>query len=385
MMEITENFIAPLITLRHKLHSCAEISGQEQLTSKLILNFLSQCRTTEIRSNVGGCGIIAVFDSGVPGPVIMFRSELDALPITEANDMSYQSVQPGVSHKCGHDGHMAILCGLASVFETEPPSTGKILLLFQPAEETGQGAELIYKDDLFKEKPDLVFALHNIPGAPEGTVIVKDGTFSAAVNSIIIKLSGKETHAAQPESGLNPTQAIADILMFCHQLNNNDPAAKDFRLVTPIHTNIGSKAYGTAAGEGEMHFTLRAWDNERLRQLEKLIEKVVNNISSKRNLAFQVAYTQGFYANTNDREANEIVKKAAERCNLTIEEKETPFKWGEDFGFFTSKFKGCMFGLGAGADHADLHNPDYDFPDELIMSGVKLFYTISKLVTDKNV
>jgi amidohydrolase len=384
-MEITHDFIKPIIELRHQLHACAELSGEEKLTAGLIQTFLQKCKPSQVNCNIGGYGLVATFDSGKPGPVILFRSELDALPIHEINHVSYRSVKNGVSHKCGHDGHMAILCGLAAVLSEEPPVSGKVVLLFQPAEETGEGAEAVCKDAKFNLQPDLVFALHNIPGATEGLVIVKDGTFSAAVNSMVIRLNGKATHAAQPESGLNPANAVADITRFCDQLNNNDPASKAFRLATPIYLNVGSKAYGTAAGEGEIHFTLRAWNNDALRDLEKIIEEAVAKISAEAGLTHSISYTQGFYANTNNAEANNLVRKAAVDCGLAVEEKNAPFKWGEDFGFFTSKFKGCMFGLGAGIVQADLHNPDYDFPDSLIPSGVKMFYRISKLTTGKHV
>jgi amidohydrolase len=373
-----------LTTLRQWLHANPEISGNEKNTALYIQNFLSLLKPDKILTNLGGHGMLALFDSGNEGSSIMFRSEIDALPIQEINTFSHRSKFKNISHKCGHDGHTAILCGLAKKLSKHKISNGKIYLLFQPSEETGEGAQAVMNDPAFDIQPDFVFALHNLPGFKKGNVILKEGSFSAAVNSVIIRLFGKETHAAEPENGINPSMAISDILKIANSLNNYDISSTDFGIITPICLNMGAPAYGTAAGNGELHFTLRSWNDENLRKLENTLIKFSKSISKQYNLQTEHEFLQTFYANNNDKECVNTVKEVALDLNYEIEEKKYPFKWGEDFGFFTSKFKGCMFGIGVGENYPALHNSDYDFPDESIEQGINMFYGIAQKINTQS-
>src|SRR5690606_14323557 len=149
----------------------------------------------------------------------------------------------------------------------------------------------------------------------------------------------------------------------------NHPEKEDMRVITPVYVELGSKSYGISAGKASVHFTLRCWDDLKLRKLEKDIEQLATQHADRHRLDVSFEYTQTFHANMNNSEAVETVRKAAADNKLSITEKQHAFKWGEDFGLFTAKFKGCMFGLGSGEKCPALHNPDYDFPDELIQSG----------------
>jgi amidohydrolase len=165
-----------LIRLRHELHRHPEVSGQEQQTAERIKNYLLLLQPDELLTEVGGHGIVATFDSGQPGSALLFRAELDALPIQEINTFAHRSGVEGVSHKCGHDGHATILCGLAESLAKNKPRRGKVHLLFQPAEETGTGAAAILADPKFTTvKPDMGIALHNFPHHKLGSLMVKDG------------------------------------------------------------------------------------------------------------------------------------------------------------------------------------------------------------------
>lgn len=367
-----------LIHLRQLLHANPELSGSEENTAAYVTGFLKKLNPDEIITGIGGHGILVLFDSGKPGLTLLFRADMDALPIQEVNEFPHRSVVDGVSHKCGHDGHTTILCGLAEKLAAEKPSGGKVYLLFQPAEETGEGAARIVEDPRFTVKPDFVFALHNLPGYETGNIVVKDGLFSAAVNSIIIKLQGKTAHAAEPEHGYNPANAISEIIAFADTLNHNVPQDESFQLLTPVHIHMGSTAYGISAGEAELHYTLRSWDNDRLRKLESTLVNRSKEIATKHGLGLGIEFTQTFYANNNSRQANDVVRLAAKQNGFMIEEKNVPFKWAEDFGFFTSKYKGCMFGLGAGKKQPALHNPDYDFPDSITATGIHIFHSVIK-------
>ena len=284
-----------LIHLRQLLHANPELSGCEENTAAYVSGFLKKLNPDEIITGIGGHGILVLFDSGKPGPVLLFRADMDALPIQELNEFPHRSVVDGVSHKCGHDGHTTILCGLAEKLAEQKPASGKVYLLFQPAEETGEGAAKVVEDSKFNIKPDFVFALHNLPGYETGNIVVKDGLFSAAVNSIIIKLKGKTAHAAEPEFGFNPANAISEIIGFADKLNHNVPEDENFQLLTPVHINMGTTAYGISAGEAELHYTLRCWDNDRLRKLESTLINQSKEIAAKYGLKFDHEFTQTFY------------------------------------------------------------------------------------------
>lgn len=366
---------------RKKLHERPELSGNEYETQKYILDFLSQY-TRAKASTVGGTGVLAIFEGKAKGPTILLRADIDALPIEETNEFSYKSRKPGISHKCGHDGHTAILLGIAYLLAQNPLQKGRVVLLFQPSEETGEGAQMVLSDPSFRDlEVDWAFALHNLPGFKKHRIIVKEGTFSGKVKSLVIRLKGKTAHAAEPEKGHNPALAIAEILQFVDAHTHNHPESKDFFLNTPIYLQMGEKAYGVSAGSGEAHFTMRCWSAELMEKNCELLEEFVLKQCKKHNLQAEFEWFQEFYSNVNHPEAVRVIEKVAGLKALSVETITSPFKWGEDFGLFTQRFKGAMFGLGAGKEAPALHNPDYDFPDEIALTGINMFYGIIKEIT----
>lgn len=377
-MPISSQERSKLLQLRHQLHQNPELSGQEYQTAQIISQTLRALKPDQIWENIGQTGIVALFDSGHTGPMLLFRAELDALPIQEINDFPYRSINPGISHKCGHDGHSTILIGLAQELAQQRPVKGAVLLLFQPAEETGAGAKAMLEDPSWKNipKPDLVFALHNLPGSPLGNIILKDGAISASVRSMIIKLQGKTAHAAEPENGHNPALPIAKMLQHFDQLSNNELDRSDFCVITPVHIKVGEKAYGVAAGYGEIHLTIRTWTETQMQVLIRQLKEIIEREVQGQSLQFEIDWTDIFVGNSNDSQAAELVRLAAKQLNYQVEEKIHPLKWGEDFGYFTQRFPGAFMGLGAGENCPALHNPDYDFPDELLDYGVQLFIAI---------
>jgi amidohydrolase len=269
-----------LIQLRKELHQHPEVSGNESKTAERVLNFLNKYRPSQIITNLGGHGILAIYNGKESGKSVLFRCELDALPIQEINSFNHKSVSDGVSHKCGHDGHIAILCGVAKTLYENTLEKGTVFLLFQPAEEDGNGAKRVLNDFKFKNiKPNYAFALHNLPGFKKHQIIVKENTFTCAVNSIIIKLSGKTSHAGEPENGINPSLAIAEIIQVFNSKINATVSKNDYCLITPIHINLGEKAYGVSAGYGEIHFTVRSNSNSQMRTVEADLENTAITIA----------------------------------------------------------------------------------------------------------
>ncbi len=372
------NFIDELIRFRRVLHQNAELSGKEEATPKLVLDFLGAGAPASVIQGLGGNGMAIVYDSQREGPTTVFRCELDALPIQETNTFLHRSKNVGISHKCGHDGHMAIVTGLGKMLHTTPPTKGRIVLLYQPAEETGTGAEAVLNDQRFTElSPDYIYALHNLPQLQKHAVFIKSGPFAAASGGVIVNLFGATSHAAEPENGRSPAIALSELIK-TFTLLPKKIQFKDFTTITVVHALLGEKAFGVTPGYAEMRATLRTFLEE---DMSRLVDEVVDearSISSKERLMHEVAFTEVFPATVNDKEAVNIVTDCAKQSNFDVVLTDRPFKWSEDFGFFLKRYKGALFGLGAGEDTPSLHNDDYDFPDDLIPTGVQLFYNIAK-------
>jgi amidohydrolase len=373
-----------LIKLRKSIHSEPELAGEEKSTVEKVIKFISKFSPDETIKNIGGNGIAFIFKGKEEGASVLFRCELDALPIQEINDFDYISKFKNKGHKCGHDGHMTVLAGLAEQVSSNKDFKGKVILLFQPAEETGEGAGRMINDaKLSKIKPDYVFAFHNLPGYELNSILIRKGSFASASKGMIIKLTGKTSHAAEPENGINPSFAVAEIIKKLLLLPEKLKNKNDFILVTIIHASIGERAFGTSAGYAELMTTLRAFRNDDMRSLISESEEIVKKIASDQKLKVEISYTEEFPATVNDNECVEIIKNAAEKNNFSINEIKTPFRWSEDFGHFTDKYKGALFGIGSGENHPQLHNPDYDFPDEIIPVGVAIFHTIMNEILNR--
>ncbi|MFC2188696.1 amidohydrolase [Fulvivirgaceae bacterium LMO-SS25] len=365
--------IDKIIALRRELHKYPELSKEETKTSSKIQQFLTDLKVFEIYQ-ITETGFVAVLDTMVEGPSVLVRAELDGLPIKEKTDLDYTSAFDGKAHSCGHDGHMAIVCGLAMKLAENPPAKGRVILCFQAAEETGEGALEIIEHENFKPfEPDYVYALHNLPGHEKGLIVVKEGAFTAAVESVAIRLSGKTAHAAEPEQGHNPTWLIGEILSEVLRLQNTNAKSDSFCLITPVYIHAGEKAYGISAGDGEIHFTLRAFDNELLEKKKKELVKFVEDKAKAANLSADFEWMEPFTANINGKEAVKLITDACDELNIEYARISDPLRWGEDFGEFSSRYPGALFGLGSGKNQPALHNPDYDFPDEIMENGIAVF------------
>lgn len=370
-----------LTQLRRTLHQNPEIAEQESATAERILNFFDLLKPDQTFLNLGGHGLAFLFKGGNSGIRTLYRCELDALPIAEQGEKDHKSQVSGKAHLCGHDGHMAILCGLGERLAEQRPENGEVVLLFQPAEETGQGAKEVLADPRFGQiRPEQAFALHNLPGFPLHQVVMKTGTFAAGSTGITISLLGKTSHAAHPEAGINPAQAMAKLIQILPMLPEK---LEGFGLVTLIHAELGSKAFGTSAGAGSLSATIRAFDQEELEKLIHLAKEEAESIAKEYELKVEFSFQESFAVSKNDPEVTQLGKKVIQGMGLDIIEKAEPFRWSEDFGLFTQVCPAFLFGLGAGTNCPQLHEPTYDFPDELIETGVKIFEGIVRSIHGK--
>lgn len=368
--------------IRQQFHSLAEASGHEDKTSEFILRLLKEFAPTHIHTFPDNHNIIAIYDSGVDGPTLLLRGDMDAVGVDEHLALPYASRTPGYAHKCGHDGHTTILLGVAEQVHLHPIQKGKILLFFQAAEETGQGCgQLIQSDFLQSYNIDMVFALHNIPGIPLHSITCRTGSFTCAVISCEIKLDGQTSHAAEPEKGISPFRAATSITEQLLALNHPRLTDDNYQIVTLVESHIGETAYGVSAGHGVLRFTMRAKSEALLQALKRDTERIVQTeVAKTPGLSHEIRWLEYFAGGQNSAKAVDIVRQAASESGLTYIEKEVPFTWGEDFGLLTQHYPGALFGLGSGTNTPPLHHQDFDFPDEIIETGVKMMISISKLV-----
>ncbi|WP_114748669.1 amidohydrolase [Pleomorphovibrio marinus] len=365
-----------LAQFRKELHQYPELSGEEKETAKRVRSFLEAYEPDEWIDGLGKHGFAVSYIGKKEGPSVMFRAELDALPIFEKGSHKHKSTNEGVSHACGHDGHMAILCGLAMKLAQERPERGKVTLLFQPSEETGEGAESVINSTNFKKiSPEYSFALHNVPGYPLHQVILKKGPFNAASKGMIIQLEGRTSHAAHPEEGNSPGEAMSKLIVGLPQLSSG---ISDFSLITVIHAILGEVAFGTTPGEAKVMATLRTFDDQSMDTLTHHAENLTSLIAKEYGLKYNISYCEVFQTVENDPKAWEFVNEAAKQLKLKTKHVRIPFYWSEDFGQFSKVTQSMLFGLGSGKAQSKLHDGAYDFPDELLPTGSKLFMEVTK-------
>lgn len=366
--------LTQLIAWRHELHQAPELSGYEVQTAARICAWLATCAPDRILTGLGGTGIAAVFDGAEDGPTLGIRCELDALPIHEETDLSYASQTSGHGHLCGHDGHMVMVLGVAQALAAKRPERGRVVLIFQPAEETGEGA-IAYRAaaDFAAISPDIVLSLHNLPGLKLGEVLLPKAAANCASRGARIRLMGKTSHAAAPQDGLSPAPALAALMTELAALGTGGALDESFTLTTVTHAELGAKTFGVAPGAAELWVTLRAATNAAMAGLVHAVEARVAVLTAECGLRQEITYHDVFEACRNASEAVDLLAKSCEREQVSLQMTDRPQAFSEDFGQFGKSAQAAMFWLGAGEAHPQLHNPDYDFPDALIPIGTGIF------------
>jgi len=246
--------------------------------------------------------------------------------------------------------------------------------MFQPAEEDGSGAAAVVADPRFRQiAPDFAFALHNVPGLPFGQVALTEGPVNCASRGMRIVLTGKTAHASMPETGLSPVNVVAQLMPQLTALGKGGPLEEGFSMVTVTHARIGEPAFGVAPAHGEIWATLRTLTDAGMEELCASAEQLVLSAARKQGLSVEVSYDDIFHHCENAPEAVAHLREALEAEGVPYDRGDLPIRASEDFGRFGQKAPAAMFFLGAGEKHPSLHNPDYDFPDDLIPIGARVF------------
>jgi amidohydrolase len=362
------------IALRHELHAHPELSNHEVWTKKCLMDFIRTNTSLEIVDK--GDWFYAVYHSIEGKKNIGFRADYDALPIDEAIELPYGSKNKGVSHKCGHDGHAASLAGLALELE-KLGSPNNLFLLFQPAEETGDGAEKCLPF-IEENHIDEIYAYHNMSGMEYKSINVIDGTAHCASIGMTIEMTGTPSHASEPEKGRNPAFAIAKLIESVPELTapeNN----RGLVLCTVVQVAIGEKAFGVSASKGRLLLTIRALYDDELLRLKENLEKMAVELGEDQGLKVNFCYNDCFPGTVNHKECSNKIREAAKSKGLKLNEMSQAFRCSEDFGWYTKHTKGAIFFVGNGEDYPAIHTCQYDFRDGVIEAAVEVFKALAEV------
>ncbi len=370
---------AALIAFRRALHAQPELSGEEEGTAWAVAEFLTPTQPDEVIAEIGGEGVAFIYKGAAPGPTLMFRAELDALPITELSNAPYRSLRKGRAHLCGHDGHMAALAALGLGFGAKRPQRGRAVLLFQPAEETGAGAARVIADPKFDSiTPDFAFAWHNMPGLPLGRAALRRGPIACASRGMRAQLSGWTSHASTPELGRSPMTALSRLMPELAALGRGGALDADYQLVTVTHAELGERAFGVAPGRAELWATLRTMTDDGMGAIVDACERLVNSAGAAEGLRVEINYEDVFAHCENAPEAVDRLARALDAERIAWGPEGQPMRASEDFGRFREIAPTAMMFLGAGETHPGLHNPDYDFPDPLIAIAARVMMRVAR-------
>jgi len=362
---------AEMTEWRRHLHANPEFGFEENATSAFVAEKLRKFGLDDVVEGVGGTGVVGTLKRGTGNRAIALRADMDALRITEQGNPAYKSMNDGVMHACGHDGHTAMLLGAAKLLAEEGGFDGTVRFIFQPAEEWGKGALAMMADGLFERFPfDEVYGIHNMPGIPVGQFETKAGAFMSAEDNFEITLKGIGGHAARPHWGNEVLVAACALVTNLQTIVSRriDPADIGVVSVTELITDGTRNALpGTARILGDA----RSFRSEISERIEKQMRIIAEGTALAYNVEASVHYTREFVPLLNDSTlADQAMAVATDLFGETSVRVATkPMTGSEDFAQFLSRVPGCFVFLGNGKDSAPLHNPTYDFNDDGLVHG----------------
>lgn len=375
---LTPAIVKECVEIRRRIHGEPELSGQEWKTRDLVAAELAAAGF-EPRLFDPSPAVSALW-KGRPGArgVVALRADMDALPLLEASGLPYASRREGSMHACGHDGHTGILLGvakhLAAAGHVLPVD---VLLLFQPAEESGNGARRMI-DDGALEGHDVraVFGLHGWPDLPLGKVGVHGGPVMASADNFEVVVRGRGGHGAQPHHTLDPIQAAAQLVTALQSLVSRTVDPLESAVITVGHIQAGF-TYNVIPEECVLKGTLRTHDETLRRALKERVDALRKGLLGGLGLDSRIAWVEGCPATVNHPAMADLARKAVARAlgpDACVEPR--PTMAGEDFSFFLERAPGAYLWLGLGGERGPLHNPRFDFNDEALGTGMKVFLEI---------
>ena len=368
-----------MITWRHHVHAHPETAFEETNTTKFIIEKLKSFGINELYTEFAPTGVVGIIKGNKDGRWIALRADIDALDIIEENKISYCSTIPGKMHACGHDGHTATLLGTAKYLSENRDFSGTVVVIFQPAEENEGGARVMVENGLFERFPiEAVYGIHNQPNMKLNHFYVTHGPMMASYDVFEIKITGVGAHAAAPhlskDTILTATQIVNGLQSIVSR--NVDPLSSLVVSVTQIHSG---DTWNVIPQQAVIRGTVRTFDAQVQDMAENRIKQIATGIASTFEAKAEVDYQRRYPATINHAKQAEIAIKAAKyvvgETNVIID--PTPSMGAEDFAFMLKKIPGAYVWLGAGQG-ANLHNPAYNFNDEVLTTGVEYFIEIVK-------
>ncbi|MBL8599761.1 MAG: amidohydrolase [Devosia sp.] len=364
------------VAIRHKLHAAPELSREEHATSAFVAELLEGWGY-DVARGVGGTGVVATLRNGVGERIIGLRADMDALPITEATDVPYASVHPGVMHACGHDGHTTILLAAAKELAETRDFSGTVRLVFQPAEEVGGAVEML-ADGLFERFPvDVIFAMHNWPNIPAGEFRFLAGPTMASVDLVIITITGQGGHGARPHETVDPIVAASSLVLALQTIvsRNVDPLETAVITVGMIH---GGTLPNVIPDKVELQITTRAFTDAVRDRVRARIKVLAEAHAASYGATADVFHPPGFPALVNHDAETAFARQVAVRHFGEDFVGTAPLRTGsEDFAFMLQKKAGSYLFVGNGPS-ADLHSPRYDFNDAIIAPASRYWVALVK-------
>jgi hippurate hydrolase len=373
---LSSEALQELAAFRRDLHRHPELGYHEHRTSGVIAERLTAVGYS-VTLGIGGTGVVATLRRGEGGRSIGLRADMDALPLQEESGAPHASAHPGVMHACGHDGHTAILLGAAEALARRGRFSGTLHCIFQPAEEGLAGAKAMIENGLFTRFPcDAVFALHNEPSLPLGTIAVRPGPIMAASDRCTIVVTGKGGHGADPQETADPVVCGSGIVMALQTI-----VSRNIHPMDPAVITVGAFNAGTAANvipdRAELLLTIRSFDPGVRDLLERRIRDLALRQAESFGLTASVDYRRGYGPTINSPDETTFIRQIAARIvgPASVIDFARPIMGAEDFSFMLAERPGSfiMLGTGRGPDDPPLHSVKFDFNDDALRLGVALW------------
>jgi amidohydrolase len=369
--------------LRHELHQRPEIRYQERWTSARVARWLEEAGIPFKQGYAGGTGIVAELEGGRPGGRVALRADIDALEVEEETGLPYASLRPGFMHACGHDGHTAVVCGLAAALKRHREDLpGVARFIFQPAEELGGGGEKMVAEGAVAGC-DGVFALHGWPDLPLGTIGLRPGPMMAAARDFHITVHGKDAHAAAPEQGIDPVVVAAHIVTALQTIASREMAPGDPAVVTVAQVAAGSTT-NIIPEAARLAGTFRAFSDAHMETLRLAIARIAEHTASAHRARADVAFGEAFYpAVHNDPDMTELAARSLGEVfgPDAVRFMDRPCMAAEDFAYYLRETPGTFLWLGVappdGKPSPNLHSSRYDFPDAALPVGMRVLATVA--------